>query len=245
MARCLVVQHVDPEPSYALGEALDGAGVEVETCQVYAGDRVPANGTGYAGVVVMGGPMSAASDNGFPTRRAEIGLLAGAVASGVPTLGICLGAQLLAAAAGGSVFAGTAGAEIGWDRVRLSPGASDDGLLAGLAEDIGVLQWHGDTFDLPPGAVHLASSRRYANQAFRVGPAAWGLQFHLEVTTEAVETFLSAFGGDSAIPPGGAAAIREAMPDALAELDPVRSLVCGRFADLVAARARSAAAARR
>jgi hypothetical protein len=96
-----------------------------------------------------------------------------------------------------------------------------------------VLHWHGDTFDLPPGAPLLARSARYANQAFRVGPAAWGLQFHLEVTPAAVDGFLREFGADAARAPGGAPAIRRATAGALETLSPWRDLVFDRFAALV------------
>lgn len=96
----------------------------------------------------------------------------------------------MAVAAGGKVYPGPAGPEIGWGLVRLSDAAEDDRLLGGLPRQLEVLHWHGDTFDLPPGAVHLATGALYPNQAFRWGPTAWGLQFHLEVDNGAVAAFL-------------------------------------------------------
>jgi GMP synthase-like glutamine amidotransferase len=177
--------------------------------------------------------MSATADDGFPTRRCEIALLADAVAGAVPTLGICLGAQLLASAAGAGVHAGTDGPEIGWAPVELTAGRHEDPLFHGLPGCIGVLHWHGDTFDLPAGAQLLAGNSRYANQAFRVGQAAWGLQFHIEVTAEAIEGFLAAFAGEAEHAPGGAASIRSESPSRLAALEPWSSLVFERFAGLV------------
>ena len=222
---CLVVQHVAPEGPYAVGDALAAAGVDVTVCRVFAGDPVPEEVDGLDGVVVMGGPMSAATDDGFPTRKAEIGLLADALRRELPTLGVCLGAQLLAAAAGGRVTEGTAGSEIGWAPVDLTAAATGDPLLDGLPDRLEVLHWHGDTFSLPPGAVHLATSPRYASQAFRAGRRAWGLQFHVEVTRPAVDAFVAAFGDEGGVIDGADAA--------LAALAPVRDRIVTRFAGLV------------
>ena len=210
MANCLVVQHVVPEPAWAILDALTRAGIGADVRRSFAGDPVPLDASDHDGVVVMGGPMSACSDDAFPGRRAEVALLTDALARGVPTIGVCLGAQLLALAAGGRVHQGADGPEIGWGAVELLPARHGDALLRGLPEHLPVLHWHGDTFDLPPGAPLLARSARYANQAFRVGPAAWGLQFHLEVTPAAVDGFLREFGADAARAPGGAPAIRRA-----------------------------------
>jgi GMP synthase-like glutamine amidotransferase len=114
LSRCLVVQHLDPESAFAIADALRAAGVDVDTRCVFAGDDLPTDLSGFDGVVVMGGPMSATTDEGFPTRAAEIALLAEALRLGPPTLGVCLGAQLLAAAAGSSVHPNARGPEIGW-----------------------------------------------------------------------------------------------------------------------------------
>lgn len=236
MTNCLVVQHVEAEPPWAIGAALFRAGISVDVRRVFAGEPLPLDMAGHDGIVVMGGPMSACSDERFATRRAEIALLGDALAGAVPTLGVCLGAQLLALAAGGSVYPGANGSEIGWSTVDLSPARVDDALLTGLPARVGVLHWHSDTFDLPPGAEHLAHSNRYPNQAFRVAGAAWGLQFHLEVTPEAVDSLLHAFAADAARVWGGAEAIRHASPSALASLAPWRELVFDRFAALVSAR---------
>ena len=201
MPRCLIVQHVPAEGPYLLAPGLDRAGVAVDLREVARGAPLPAGAGGLDGLVVMGGPMSARSDRGFSTRRAELALLADAVARGVPTLGVCLGAQLLAAAAGGRVEPGAAGAEIGWGPVYLAAAAADDPLLAGVAGAGGaldVLHWHGETFTLPPGAVLLASSDRYLHQAFRLGSRAWGLQFHVEVDLGGVRAFVDAAGAEAA-----------------------------------------------
>jgi GMP synthase-like glutamine amidotransferase len=236
MPNCLVVQHVAPESAFAINEALLAAGVTVDTRRVFDGDDIPSDTVGFDGVVVMGGPMSVNSTEGFPSRDAEISLLADALRAGIPTLGVCLGGQLLAVAGGGAVGRNAHGPKIGWAPIQLAPACGDDRLLADLSPTLTVLHWHGESFEVPPGAQPLISSATYPNQAFRIGDVAWGVQFHLEVTAEAVEGFLHAFAAEAASVPGGAEAVRAATPAALAALAPARDLVCTRFAGLVAAR---------
>jgi len=180
--------------------------------------------------------MSVNSSEGFPSREAEVSLLADALRVGIPTLGVCLGAQLLAVAAGGAVARNAYGPKIGWAPIELDPACQDDRLLAGLPPTLTVLHWHGESFEVPPGARPLVSGTTYPNQAFRIGDVAWGVQFHLEVTAEAVDGFLRAFAADTASMPGGAEAVRAATPAALHDLATARDLVCSRFAGLVAAR---------
>ncbi|HET9060761.1 MAG TPA: type 1 glutamine amidotransferase [Acidimicrobiales bacterium] len=234
MSRCLVVQHALAEKPYFVATALARAGVRVEVCQVFAGEPLPASLEGYAGMIVMGGPMSAASDDGFPTRADELALMRDALATQTPTLGICLGAQLLAAAAGAPVYPGDAGPEIGWGPVHVLEEAAGDILFDSVPSRLPVLHWHGDTFDLPAGAVLLASSSLYAHQAFRVGNRAWGLQFHIEVDEEAVEAFVSTLGHEAVAAGVSPSTIAAAAADELAELAPTRYLVLSRFAQLVA-----------
>ena len=236
MSTCLVVQHLEPESSYAIGEALAAAGIQVDQRRADTGEPLPETLDGFDALVVMGGPMSADSDDGYPTRRQELALLAEAVRSGRPTLGVCLGAQLLAAATGGRVLRGASGPEIGWAPVRLESPAATDHLLSSLPPELSVLHWHGDTFELPPGAVHLASNDRYANQAFRIGPRAWGFQFHLEVDEVAVAAFVEAFGSDLAAVGADGDDLLRATPSELARLELHRRPVVDRFAALVGAR---------
>ena len=213
MTNCLVVQHVEAEPPWAISAALSRAGIHADVRRVFAGEPLPPDTAGHDGIVVMGGPMSAYSDEGFATRRAEIALLGHTLAGAVPTLGVCLGAQLLALAAGGSVYPGADGPEIGWSVVDLSPARADDALLAGLPGPArrAALAWR----HLRPAAGCRAP--RPAATATPIRPsgsagAAWGLQFHLEVTQEAVDGFLDAFAADAARAPGGSEAIRRAEP---------------------------------
>lgn len=237
MPRCLVIQHVPAESAFLIGDALRACGVATDTRSVFGGAPVPTSNQGFDGIVVMGGPMSASSDVGFPTREAELALISDALRSGTPLLGICLGAQLLAVAAGAAVYQGTSGIEVGWGEVQLGPACALDPLFAGLPDTLEVLHWHGDTYDLPDGAVHLMGNRTYANQGFRLGDSAWGLQFHVEVTAEAVDDFVAAFPSEASLAEGGTEAIRTATPAALARLEGARDLVLGRFASLVLAHA--------
>jgi GMP synthase-like glutamine amidotransferase len=242
MPSCLVVQHLEPEGPYAVAEALERVDVELVFCRTYNDDQLPQHIGDFDGLVVMGGPMSATNDAGFASRRQEIGLLAQAVECRIPTLGICLGAQLLAAAVGGQVIAAPDKPEIGWGPVRLTPEARSDPLFRDLPAELTVLHWHGDTYELPPRAVQLASSTAYEQQAFRIGDRAWGLQFHLEVDQVAVEAFLATFGDDLralSITPDD---LRAATSEALAALSGRRDKVLAHFAALLVEGASSSGA---
>ena len=140
---------------------------------------------GYAGLLVLGGAMGPTDDDACPWLPATRALLADAVSAGLPTFGICLGAELMAVACGGHVRRGTTGPELGVLTISRQPAAADDPVFAALPDQARVLQWHWEEIDqLPPGAVLLASSPSYRHQAFRLGDAAWGVQGHPEVTPD-------------------------------------------------------------
>jgi GMP synthase-like glutamine amidotransferase len=229
----LVLQHLAAEGPALVATALRSAGLDVVVHRTDLDPSVPAL-DGHRGLVVMGGPSGAGSDEGFPSRRAELGLLAKALDYEIPVLGVCLGAQLLAVAAGGTVLRGPAGPEIGWGQVSVTGAAIDDPLFAVGPFSATVLHWHHDTFTLPPGASLLASSKAYENQAFRVGPSAWGLQFHAEVDEAAVRTFVSTFAADTVHAPEGPEGIVAVAPAAVAALGPMREALLDGFAAVVA-----------
>lgn len=142
-------------------------------------------------VVVLGGPIGVYDADDYPFLRDEIDGIRQRLAAGKPTLGICLGAQLMVAALGARVYPGDRGSEIGWLPLLPATGTADpaepDWFSPLLAGKLNVFHWHGDTFDLPEGALPLARSALYENQAFAVGDFALGLQFHPEVTELGLE----------------------------------------------------------
>jgi len=180
----LAIQHVPWEGPHRILDACHD--LHVRTVKPLAGHPLPAHDE-VAGAVVMGGPMNVDEVERFPALVAEREWLAEAVERGMPVLGICLGAQLLARALGAEVRPGEA-PEIGFAPVEIL--APEDPLLGGLTPSAEVLHWHGDVFDLPDGAEHLASSERTACQAFRSGNA-WGVLFHPEADFALVEAWLA------------------------------------------------------
>jgi len=143
-------------------------------------------------LIVMGGPMSVNDEEELPWLRDEKQLIREAIQSGLPVLGVCLGSQLIASASGARVYRGTQ-KEIGWFPIKAV--ATEANVFHFPAEFQG-FHWHGETYDLPPGAVRLAQSAVTANQAFQIGRRTLALQFHLEVTPEAVRAFVENCGDE-------------------------------------------------
>jgi GMP synthase (glutamine-hydrolysing) len=176
----LVLQHIACEPPGAYEDVLNERGVTIHRVELDEGDALPDWRT-FDAIVAMGGPMGALDDEEHPWLVDEKRLIGDAVRSGLPFWGVCLGVQLLAASLGARVYPGPA-PEVGLLPVLLTDEARADPVFAGMPRELLSLQWHGDTFDLPDGAARLAGSPAYPNQAFRVGTAAYGVQFHLEVS---------------------------------------------------------------
>jgi len=146
-------------------------------------------------LVVLGGPISVNDSSMFPFIEAEINLLKQRIAADKPTLGICLGAQLIARALGAAVYPGDA-KEIGWYDLTLTDAGEQSALRYLNAEHCSMLHWHGETFDLPDDAVLLASSEAYKNQAFSYGCKVLALQFHPEVTQRSMEKWFVGHVGE-------------------------------------------------
>jgi GMP synthase (glutamine-hydrolysing) len=158
----------------------------VDRIEVDEGGPLP-DWRGYAGIIAMGGPMAAYEDGRLPWLAAEKRLIANAVHAGTPYWGVCLGAQLLAASLGARAFPGPA-AEVGVLPVRLTDAARTDPVFDTLPTEFVALQWHADTYELPEGAVRLAESDAYPQQAFTVHNA-YAMQFHLEIDAPLATTW--------------------------------------------------------
>jgi GMP synthase (glutamine-hydrolysing) len=188
--RVLVFQHVAVEPLGSLLPLLRSYSMRIRYVNFERDPLAEPSVEGYDGLIVLGGPMSAWDDANHPHLAGEVRAIEAAVASGTPVLGICLGAQLLARALGASVRPAPA-KEIGWYDVSLTEAGRSDPVLRAFSATERVFQWHGDTFDLPADATHLAHGSLCANQAFRYGESAYGLQFHLEADASLIERWLT------------------------------------------------------
>ena len=234
----LVLRH---EPNVSMGSIADVlAENSLLPRQIDLFESVPADlpWDKAAGLIVLGGAMSANDDDKFPFLPAELDWLREAVRRNVPTLGICLGAQLLAKALGAEVNRNPQ-PEIGWYEIELLPAAADDRLLCGRAAKETVFHWHNDTFDLPTGAVQLAQSPACRQQAFRFGKFAYGLQFHVEMVPELMELWLCEHEAKSAACAADridAAAIRSAAATAFPAMNSFSRCVLDRFVGLCAER---------
>ncbi|MQA25142.1 MAG: type 1 glutamine amidotransferase [Micromonosporaceae bacterium] len=185
-----MIENAPSDPVRRLGDWLRAAGLDLSVVRPFDGDPLPDTFDGHAALVVLGGPQRLHGDPGGAGASwlaDERALLRRAVADRVPTLAICLGAQLLAQAHGGTVAAAVAGPELGPKLVARRDAADHDPLFAAVPFTPDVIQWHFDEIvELPPGAELLATSTRYAHQAFRIGPRAWATQFHIEPDAEMV-----------------------------------------------------------
>lgn len=196
--RIHIIQHVAFEGPGAIAEWARERGHSITVTEQYKGGNLPA-ADDFDFLVVMGGPMGASDDAQFAWLAAEKRLIAEALQRQKAILGVCLGTQLLAQVMGGRVY-GNREREIGWFPVRLTAEAAASRLFSGLPQEMTVLHWHGDTFDLPRGAVHLAESDLCRNQAFEVDGRVLGLQFHLEVQPEGLERLIANSAADLAVP---------------------------------------------
>jgi GMP synthase-like glutamine amidotransferase len=178
-ATLLALQHIACEPPAAFEDELLAQGLDLHRVELDEGESAP-DWREFGGLIVMGGPMGAYDDDSHPWLTAERDMIHAAAESGHPVWGVCLGAQLLAAALGARVYPGER-AEVGMLAVELTDAASADPVFGHAPRSFPTLQWHGDTFDLPEGATLLASSPAYRSQAFAY-KRSYGLQFHLEVT---------------------------------------------------------------
>ncbi|MDW5415758.1 glutamine amidotransferase [Iodobacter sp. CM08] len=191
--KCIALQHLAFENLGCFENVLLEQGFSIEYRQAGLQTLSEDEWLNAALIVVLGGPLGVYQTADYPYLLEEISGIAHRLAAQKPTLGICLGAQLMAAALGAKVYPGKA-KEIGWGSLQLSV-AGQASALAPLA-GVPFLHWHGDTFDLPQGALHLASTALTLNQAFSIGYYGLGLQFHPEVDGRQIETWLIGHTGE-------------------------------------------------
>lgn len=184
------VQHVPFEGAASIAGWAEKRGHSLSRSRLYLGDPLP-EPEAFDWLIVMGGPMGTCDEAEYPWLKAEKLAIRKAVDAGRVVIGICLGAQLIAESLGARVFP-NAHREIGWFPVKTTPAARE--LFEDLPEEMEVFHWHGDTFDLPGGATHLAESAGCRNQAFAVGKRVFGFQFHLETTEESARALMENCG---------------------------------------------------
>jgi GMP synthase (glutamine-hydrolysing) len=238
MKRLLVFQHVRHEGLGNLNPLLKAAGFQIDSVNFSREPEAKPTLNGYDGLVVLGGPMAIYEADKYPNLSLEAKLIEGAAKDGLPVLGICLGAQLIAKALGARVYPSGI-KEIGWYDLSPTPNAKDDPLFRHMGLTEKVFQWHGDTFDLPTEAVLLASSSLCRNQAFRYRNNIYALQFHLEIDGAIVDSWLNAAENrreitslKSYIDPN---AIRAETPQYLGRLGELCNQVFGEFIGLFGA----------
>lgn len=231
MAKILVLQHHPSEHLGKIAEALEASAQAWQYVRTYEGQPVPRDIRGAAGLILMGGPMGVYETERYPFLSDEMALIESALKDNKPVLGTCLGSQLLASVLGARVTKGER-AEIGWHQVTLTGQARSDRLLRGVPEAFTPCHWHGDVFDPPEGAVTLASSAMTRCQGFRWGANAYGFLFHMEITEEIVRNLSTEFARQLDREGIDAGALLAATPGRIEALEPIASIVFGRWADL-------------
>lgn len=190
--RVAVIENMRNTGLGALATALDEAGAEIEWFRVWQDGILPVGISDHDALVVLGGEQSALDDETYPYLPELVRLARRFGDADKAVLGICLGSQILARAYGADNLLGIA-REFGWHRIGITGEGRADPLLSGLGNEFTIVEWHADTFSLPEGAVRLASSPVAENQAFRIGRAAYGTQFHFEADITVVEEWKADF----------------------------------------------------
>jgi len=186
----LVLQHLEIEPPALITDIIYKTGHNIDTVRLWLNETVPDELNRWDGIIIMGGPQSA--NDALPAYiRDEIALLKEAIKADFPVLGICLGAQLLARAAGATITSSPV-RELGWYPVYPTGQATKEPLFRHMDAEQMVFQWHGETFSLPENASLLATHPDVPNQAFRIGTCQYGLQFHFEVDRTLIRQWVNA-----------------------------------------------------
>jgi len=189
--RALALEHLRANPIGVYGDVLDGRGIDVDRVMLAEGDAIP-DWRAYDFLVVMGAAADVWDHDRHPWIAPEKETVREAVLAGLPCFGVCFGAQLLASAFGAHSYQGIE-AELGLSQIFLTAAARRDPVFRGFPPDLDVCEWHSNHFALPTGAIRLARSPRYENQAIRIGRVAYGIQCHLETSREDLEAWLELF----------------------------------------------------
>lgn len=241
MKRLLVFQHVPHEILGTFDPLLRAAGFRIRYVNFGRTPEAQPDIDRYDGLIALGGPMCVDQADRYPHLKTEIAAIGEAIERGMPLLGICLGAQLIAAALGARVHKNPV-KEIGWYPLQPTAAAANDPLFRHFNDREIIFQWHGDTFDIPRGAVQLARSADCENQAFRYGDRTYGLQFHLEVDTALIDRWLTTPAHQRELEPLApditAADIRAATPRHIARSTELGDQLFGDFITLFSTRQR-------
>ena len=224
----LAVIHGDKVRSGVFGEAVAAAGHRLEEWSLAWDTPLPRPLDDYGAVLVFGGAMHADHDDSHPWLVPETRWLEELLVNGTPVLGVCLGVQLLARASGAWVGP-LPEPEIGWHGVELTDAGVDDPVVGALPRTFTALQWHHYTYGLPAGAVELARSPA-CTQAFRLGDACWGVQFHPEVTQPQLDGWIA----DASDPPPDPERLRVETAEHIAQWNELGRALCTAFLDAAA-----------
>jgi len=182
----LIIKHIDIEGPGTLGDFLNAQGEPFSIVELGAGEAIPEDLSVYKAVIVLGGPMNVDEEDRFVFLKPENEFIQKVLKAEIPYLGICLGSQLLAKAAGARVVKSPV-KEIGWYQIQLTSVGVQDPLFKGFCESDPIYHWHGDMFEIPANGKLLASAQGCPHQALKVGKNAYGLQFHVEVTDKSIK----------------------------------------------------------
>ncbi len=232
MPRVLVLQHTAPETLGIITDALQARGISAQYIRTFQEESVPKEMDGAEGLVILGGPMAVRDQTKYPFLQDEMRLIEQALRADKPILGVCLGSQLLASVLGARVSLGKK-KEIGWHPVRLSEEAGRDPLWKGADPSFMAYHWHGDVFDLPQGAISLASSEATQHQAFGYQGKAYGFLFHLELTENMIREMIRTFSDVLLEQNIDAGWVIEKGNDHLPPLGKIGKRVFERWADLI------------
>jgi GMP synthase (glutamine-hydrolysing) len=186
----IVLRHSSLEGVGLLGTALRDHGIHHRGLDLYRGEPAPKDMRSVGGLIILGGAIGVHEADKFPFLKTELQLLERTITAGRPVLGICLGAQMIAHVLGARVYTGER-REVGWGTVELTKDAGDDPVFTDSSSPLEVFHMHGDTYELPADARHLARSGQYEPQAVEWGGVVFGLQFHLEFTESMIQRLTS------------------------------------------------------